>query len=168
MTWEVTYRSDPRARAVADRHYNRQSVGAVNFAPPGRALVLLTPDADALWVTSWPYPEYVLHEWRGAWINSAFRNEAPDRHLSSDLILEAVAVTRARWADVPALGMVTFIDTRKVRRKRDPGRCYRRAGFVPVGHTKSGLLALQLPPDAMPPAHPAPPGLQLALTEEAA
>jgi hypothetical protein len=47
---------------------------------------------------------------------------------------------------------VTFVDTSKVRRKRDPGRCYRRAGFIPAGFTEGGLVALQLMPDAMPSA----------------
>ncbi len=40
--------------------------------------------------------------------------------------------------------MVTFIDPSKVRHKRDPGRCFRRAGFVRDGETKGGLLALRL------------------------
>jgi hypothetical protein len=40
----------------------------------------------------------------------------------------------------------------KTRRKRDPGRCFRRAGFEPCGETKGGLVALQLLPDAMPDA----------------
>jgi hypothetical protein len=46
--------------------------------------------------------------------------------------------------------MVTFVDAGKVRRKRDPGRCYLRAGFVRVGKTKGGLEALQLLPNRMP------------------
>jgi hypothetical protein len=81
---------------------------------------------------------------------SAFRNEGVA--LSSTLILEAVAVTRWRWPNVPALGMVTFVNRDKVRPKRDPGFCFLRAGFVNVGETKGGLVALQLPPDAWPQA----------------
>lgn len=65
--------------------------------------------------------------------------------------MEAVAATRARWPDVPALGMVTFVDRRKVREKRNPGYCYLRAGFIPVGETKGGLVVLQMLPNAMPP-----------------
>lgn len=154
-TWTLSWRADPHARAIADRHYNRQSPGADQFVPPGRCLVLTTP--TALWVTSWPLPAYVRHAWPGAWVCSAFRNEGPD--LSSALIVAAVAATRWRWPDPPALGMVTFVDPSKTRRKRDPGRCFRRAGFRPVGHTAGGLLALQLLPDAMP-APAAPTGSQ--------
>lgn len=146
--WRLSWRADPFARAIADRHYNRQKVGAPQFVPPGRCLVLVTHADSALWVTSWPLAEYVMHAWAGAWLCSAFRNEG--NHLSSDLITAAVAATRWRWPDVPDLGMVTFVDRSKVRQKRDPGYCYLMAGFEPVGHTAGGLVALQLLPDAMP------------------
>jgi hypothetical protein len=151
--WEVSYRADRAVVPLADRHYNRQSIGADQFVPPGSCLVLRarTPEntIGAFWVTSWPIADYVQHEWAGAWINSAFRNERRDLWLSSGLITAAVAATRCKW-DPPPLGMVTFIDTDKTRRKRDPGRCYRRAGFKPVGYTKGGLVALQMLPEDMP------------------
>ena len=85
---------------------------------------------------------------------SAFRNERPDLYLSSDLIREAVAATRWKWPDVPPLGMITFVDSSKTRRKRDPGRCYRKAGFHPATptHTEGGLVALQLDGADMPAA----------------
>lgn len=154
MRWQTSWRADPRGAALADRHYSRQTIGAAQFVPPGRCLVLVTSAADALWVTSWPLPEYVKHEWAGAWICSIFRNES--EHLSSELITEAVAATRARWPEVPDLGMVTFVDEGKIRRKRDPGRCFRRAGFVVIGRTVDlGLLALGLSSDRMPVASPA-------------
>ena len=41
--------------------------------------------------------------------------------------------------------------TLKVKRKRDWGRCYRKAGFKEVGKTKGGLIVLQLLPEEMPP-----------------
>ncbi len=90
------------------------------------------------------------HRWAGAWICSLFRNESPA--LSSELIREAVAITRHVWGNPPPLGMITFVDTSKVRKKRDFGRCYRRAGWRVCGRTKGGLLALRLAPDDMPPA----------------
>jgi hypothetical protein len=110
---------------------------------------LRTPNLDAFWITSWPFAEYVKHAWAGAWVCSAFRNEG--KTLSSDLIRDAVAATRNYYPETPELGMVTFVDTEKTRRKRDPGRCYRKAGFQYVGETKGGLVALQLLPDQMPP-----------------
>jgi hypothetical protein len=148
VNWQLSYRADPFGAAIADRHYNRQAIGAPQFVPPGRCVVLRAE--GALWVTSWPIADYVQHEWAGAWINSCFRNERRDLYLSSDLIREAIAATLAQWGEPPALGMVTFVDASKVRRKRDPGRCYRRAGFRHVGFTKGGLWAFQLLPEEMP------------------
>ena len=166
MKWTLSDRADVRALPIADRHYNRQKLGTPQFVPPGRCLVMLTEDAKALWVTSWPFAEYTKHAWAGAWMNSCFRNEAPSLYLSSELIREAVAATRAQWGEPPSLGMVTFVDESKTRRKRDPGRCYRKAGFRVAGRTKGGLLALQLEPQDFPEAQ-APLGAQLSLEASA-
>jgi hypothetical protein len=151
--WRMSYRADPRALPLADRHYNRQKVGSPQFVPPGRCLVLLTDAADALWVTSWPLAEYVQHAWAGAMVNSLFRRE--DGPLASDLIVAATAATRAYWPDLPALGIVSFVDASKTLRKRDPGRCYRRAGWTHVGFTASGLWTFQLRPEDFPEPVPA-------------
>lgn len=153
MRWRLSHRFDPAAAVLADRHYNRRKIGSPQFVPPGRCLVLLSECQQALWVTSWPFAEYVKHAWAGAWMNSLFRNEGAG--LSSDLIREAVAATLAHYGNPPELGMMTFVDAAKTHRKRDPGRCYRKAGFRHVGQTKGGLVALQLTPDAMPEARAA-------------
>jgi len=147
QVWQESWRADPVARRLADRHYNRQSVGAKQFVPPGRCVVLRAGVAAA-WITSWPFAEFVRHQWAGAWVNSLFRNES--EHLSSGMITLAVAATLAVWPEPPPLGIVSFVDSTKVRRKRDPGRCYRKAGWQHVGYTKGGLLAFQQLPDAMP------------------
>lgn len=148
--WHLSNRADDRARPLADRHYNRQKVGAKQFAPPGSCVVFLTESADALWITSWPKGEYVQHAWPGAWINSCFRNENPEAYLSSELIREAVAATCAFYGKAPKQGMVTFVDADKTNHKRDPGRCYLKAGFKEVGETQAGLVVLQLAPRDMP------------------
>jgi hypothetical protein len=153
MRWFLSNRADPMALPIADRHYNRQKPGTPQFVPPGRCVVLLTKDADALWVTSWPFAQYVKHAWAGAWVCSCFRNESQE--LSSELINEAVSATRSIWTDIPELGMVTFVNPKKVKRKRDFGRRYRKAGWKECGMTKGGLIALQLMPEDMPPPQPA-------------
>lgn len=146
--WHLSYRADPVSCALADRHYSRQKPGSPQFVPPGRCLVLRTQPGDAVWVTSWPFAQYVKHQWAGAWVCSFFRNESA--LLSSTLIVQAVAATIALWAP-PALGIVTFIDTRHVRKKRDWGRCYRRAGWTALPtRTKGGLVVLQCLPVDMP------------------
>jgi hypothetical protein len=152
MRWALSFRADPAARELADRHYNRQRIGSPQFVPPGRCVVLLTTCRRAVWVTSWPFAEYVRHAWAGAWVNSLFRNEGAG--LSSELILEAIAATRAVWPDPPELGLVTFVDAEKVA-SRNPGYCYRCAGFSRAGKTKAGLVAYQLRPGEMPAAAPA-------------
>lgn len=157
LYWHKSHRADRRALPIADRHYNRQKPGTPQFVPPGRCLVLLSEDARAVWVTSWPFAQWVKHAWAGAWINSLFRNES-DR-LSSTLILEAIAATRYYWPDVPELGLITFVDASKIQ-STNPGYCYLCARFQRVGHTKGGLVALQMLPDAMPEPEP-PIGIQL-------
>jgi hypothetical protein len=145
--WVPSFRADPRGALIADRHYNRQAIGSPQFVPPGRCVVFRHAD-DALWVSSWPIAEYVKHEWAGAWVNSTFRHESDRR--ASEIIREAIAHTLDVWPDPPPLGMVTMIDPKKVRHKRDPGRCYLRAGFHHAGWTKGGLRVLQMDPPDMP------------------
>lgn len=179
MKWERSWRADPRGRELADRHYNRRAIGAVDFVPPGQCVVLLTPRADALWVTSWQLPQYTTHAWPGAWNNSTFRNESTLQ--ASALILEAIAATRYVFGDPPAAGLVSFVDPCEVpavRRRRHRcavgclekvviGYCFEMAGFTHVGFTKDrSLWVWHLPPDRMPRAEA--PGGQLtmeALTE---
>lgn len=163
--WHISHRADPLACDVADRHYTRQKPGSSQFVPPGRCLVLRTHDYGALWVTSWPFAEYVKHEWAGAWVCSLFRNESRE-FLSSKLIHAAVAATRWYYGEPPDLGMITFVNKREVRGKKHFGACYRHARFEEVGYTKGGTLALQLTPDKMPPAT-APVGSQQLLFQAA-
>jgi len=157
MMWTISHRADQRAREVADRHYNRQKIGSLQFVPPGRCHVLYGENEQgrAFWVTSWPFAEYVKHAWAGAWVCSAFRNEGFGE--ASELIRQAVASTRFKYPDVPELGMITFIDRSKVRPIKRWGKdvwgyTFMKAGFKEVGKTKAGLLAFQLLPIDMPEA----------------
>src|SRR5690348_7652151 len=115
--WRRSWRADPSAAALADRHYSRKKPGHPQFTPPGRVLVLRSADRTAVWATLWPLAEYVLHDWAGAWMNTLFRKEGPG--LASDMIRHAVAHTRTEWPAVPPRGMVTLVDATKVRHKRD-------------------------------------------------
>ena len=156
MMWHLSHRGDQYACRIADRHYNRQSIGSSQCAPPGRCMVL-TAD-KALWITSWPFAEWVKHDWAGARMCSSFRNESEAK--ASKMVRQAVAATRAFFGDPPPLGMVTFVDPDEVRAKANPGHCFIIAGFRPVGFTKGGLLALRLLPAKMPEPQ-APLGLQM-------
>ena len=159
MTWTVTHRFHQPSRLIGDRHYNRQKPGTPQFVPPGRCLVLLENSAQALWVTSWPFAEYVKHAWPGAWVNSLFRREGGIE--ASEMILQAIAHTLHQWPQPPELGMVSFVDPKKVKptmRRGKPiyGYCYLKAGFKHVGYTKGGLWTWQMLPHEMPAAAPAP------------
>jgi hypothetical protein len=73
---------------------------------------------------------------------AVFRNEGSSEGRSSDLIRAAVQIARERWGHER---LYTYVNPGKVRRKRDPGRCFLRAGFRRCGVTKSGLLILEIP-----------------------
>lgn len=163
LIWQISHRADQKARVIADRHYNRQKVGSPQFVPPGRCFVL--KQKRAVWVTSWPFEQYVKHDWGGAWVNSLFRRQG-GRQIASEMIRDAVAATRWKWPEVPALGMISFVDENKVRKKAQPGRCYIEAGFKYVGRTKGGLLAFQMLPEDMPEAQP-PLGEEMNFKEQA-
>lgn len=158
MNWKLSHRADPIAVAIADRHYNRQKIGTPQFVPPGRCFVLTHREGTALWVTSWPFAEWVKHAWPGAWVNSCFRRESGP--VASDMIREALQATLWYWPESPSImcpycripvALVTFIDTEKTHHKRDPGRCYIRAGFTRcVGLTKGGLVVVHIAPSDLP------------------
>lgn len=152
MTWLLSHRADADALPLADRHYSRQKPGTSQFVAPGRCIVLKNADASAVWVTSWPFAEYVKHEWAGAWVNSFFRKECAGN--ASDYIRAAVAATRSLWKP-PELGCITFVDPKHippVYRRGNPiyGYSYLKAGFQHVGYTKAGAWAWQLLPHEMP------------------
>ena len=121
---------------------------------------MVTPAADALWITSWPLGQYVKHRWPGAWVCSAFRRE-PGAPRASDLIRDALAATRWWFGDPPALGLVTFVDPDEIR-STNPGYCFLMAGFERDGETVGGLPALRMRREMIPEPI-APIGAQLQL-----
>lgn len=164
MIWRIGHRFSPGVAALADRHYSRQTVGARQCLPPGRAIVLLAGDPPwAVWATL--FREFVLHEWPGTLENPLFRVErapASPRPRASDMILEALSVTRYLWGAPPMAGIITFVALSRVA-SEVPGYCYRRAGWRRIGFTrKRGHLVLHLPPDRWPQPRP-PLGEQLSL-----
>lgn len=152
MIWRLSHRCSPVAAAIYDRHYSRRpsSVGFQNVVGPYRHLVFVAE--SALWVVTDQRPEFCKHAWKGAWYCAVFRNESAER--SSALVLQAVAATVAAWGPLPLAGIVTHVDGGAVRKKRDPGRCFLRAGWRRVGETRSGLHVLRLSPCPQPePVH---------------
>ena len=111
-----------------------------------------TSTGQAVWVTSWPFGEYVRHAWPGAWVCSAFRNEGAG--VASEMIRDALACTVATFG-LAAPGMVTFINRKKVRPTKVRGVdvwgwTFLRAGFRVCGETAGGLMALWIDAADMP------------------
>jgi hypothetical protein len=159
--WHQVSGSDPRVLALVDGwhpaaagapHYSRQNPGSLWFTGPGESVAFVTTDGLAVWscvyhrVGTYSHDDGRDAEMR--WRCNVFRRlEGAAR--ASDLIRAAVAATKvawiARYGRVPPLPLTTEVDPGRVRRKRDPGRCFLRAGWTVVGTTKSGLLVLQEP-----------------------
>lgn len=132
--WHRVRRCHPEARSLADRHYSRQTIGAVEFMPPGRTLVLLTECGRAVWGAIENLDPAGATRWRC----SIFRNEGAG--LSSALVVEATEITFDHWRarGLPRSRLSTEIDATLVRTKRDPGRCFLRAGWTMRGWTAGG------------------------------
>jgi hypothetical protein len=122
--------------SIFKRHYSakRKPGMQAQFVGPGESIVLLTPDARALFV--WRKERFRLDGQIGV-NNAVFRNEGSEAGRASDLIKAAVLEAWQRW---PGERLFTFVDASKVRHKRDPGRCFLRAGFKACGVTPKGLL----------------------------
>lgn len=138
--WQQIRDGDSTARRMYERHYSsrryRDGRRPRKFVGPGEYIALSTSDRHAL---------LVWRRFRDAsgqhGVNCAvFRNEAPELYQSSELILGAELIAWRRW---PMARLYTYVNPRRVRRKRDPGRCFRRAGWRVCGETKSGLLILE-------------------------
>ena len=124
--WQVRNHFDHAAVALADRHYSRRTPGSPQMAPPGRKLVLVTADEQAVWCTHWPFAHLAL-DGLDAWRCSIFRNESDRR--SSELITEAMELTARLWTDRPKDGWVTWVDKTKIA-SAHPGYCFKQAGWT--------------------------------------
>jgi hypothetical protein len=132
--WRPIIDGDSTARALADRHYSRKTVGAPLFVGPGKKLVLLGADGKALFV--WRQSIYRLDGQKGVEC-TIFRNEGP--RLSSELICEAMEVAWQVW---PGARLFTYVDASKIRSK-NPGCCFKKAGWRRCGKSKGGLVVLE-------------------------
>ena len=142
--WRRATKFDARGAALADRHYSRRTIGSPQFMPPGRTLVLITPEGNAVWGTHWP-DAALTHDGLDCWRCSIFRNEGP--LLSSTLILEAMQRTADTWPGRPRDGWLTFVARNKVR-STNPGYCFLMAGWwrdTEWTHPKLSRLRADIP-----------------------
>lgn len=147
-TWVPMRDGDPSVMAIAGRHYtNRIGKAIRQCVGPGEKMVLMTPDGRALF--AWRKFKSDAGE---EGVNCAiFRNEG--RAQASDLIHEADSLDWNRWRGER---LYTYVNDRKVEHKRQPRRCFLKAGWhyvrasngKPKRTKKRGLLVLECLPEA--------------------
>lgn len=165
--WLPVRDGDPSGWALFRRHYTyRRSRDQMSlfwqrnrnyglFVGPGEKVVLITPCGRALFA----WRKFISMDNQEGVNCSVFRNEGAG--LSSELIRAADDIAWARW---PGTRLYTYVDPGKTRRKRDPGRCFLRAGWRYCGESKGGLRILECRPEwitlsrASEPAHEVPAG----------
>lgn len=137
--WIPIRDGNPTGMSIFMRHYTARDRRKVfQFVGPGEKLVLITQDARALFV----WRKFISDAGETGVNCAVFRNEGAG--LSSDLIRAADSVAAQRW---PNERLYTYVDPSRVRHKRDPGRCFLKAGYRRCGTTKSGKLVFEKLPD---------------------
>ena len=143
--WFLTKDGDRTILELYERHYScrQYADGRARklFCGPGEKVVLRTDSGDAGFIWRKFIDDCIDQRTgeRQSGINcSFFRNESGI--LSSELIRQADAIADCLWPDCRHY---TTVSAEKTRRKRDPGRCFRKAGWVPAGTTKGGLIVLE-------------------------
>lgn len=135
--WCEVRDGDDTARTIFDGHYSRRHYRdgrrPALFVGPGEKMVLVTAEADALFI----WRKFLSDDGQRGINCAAFRNES--RFLSSDLIREAMRLAWERW---PEARLYTYVNPRKVR-SSNPGYCFLMAGWRKCGVSKGGLIILE-------------------------
>lgn len=134
--WTFSRDGDETAMALWHRHYSYRPYADGRqpklFCGPGEKTVLLSSDELALFV----WRKFKCGDGQQGINCAVFRNEGPI--LSSVLILEAEAVASACW---PGERLFTYVNPRAIRSK-NPGACFKLAGWKAVGVTKWNRLVI--------------------------
>lgn len=132
--WRECMDGDDGVREIYDRHYSRYHYADGRkpklFVGPGQKLVLITENADAIWV----WRKFIDASGQRGVNCSVFRNEGPV--LSSLLILDAENIAWLKW---PGERLYTYVNPRGIK-STNPGACYKHAGWTQCGVTKVNKL----------------------------
>ena len=135
--WWVTKDGDLDCLELYERHYScyHYADGRKRklFIGPGEKLVLRTDAGDAMFA----WRKFIDDSGQQGVNCAVFRNESSYR--SSDLIRQADAIADCIW---PGCRHYTFVKAEAVK-SRNPGFCFKAAGWELCGKTKSGLLILE-------------------------
>jgi len=136
-TWIPIRDGNPTLLSIFKRHYTaRERRKIEQCIGPGEKMALLTPDARA----AFAWRKFKSDNNQSGVNCAVFRNEGSSAGRASELIQAAKILAWERW---PGERLYTYVDPSKVRHKRDPGRCFIRAGFRQCGITKSGKLIFE-------------------------
>jgi len=103
---------------------------------PANTLCLTNVDRTIVFVWQNPNPEY-RRDGQVGYNCSLFRNE--DTRLSSEIILEAEQIVNELWGKAR---LYTYVDANQVA-SRNPGYCFKKAGWHHIGKSKSGKLLFE-------------------------
>lgn len=138
--WWTTKDADAVCREMYERHYSggkslkcRIRRNTKKFIGPGEYICLRTWEGDAFFV----WRRFIDGSGQQGVNCAIFRNESG--HRSSDLIRQADAVADFCW---PGVRHYTYVNARRIRSK-NPGCCFKAAGWRTCGQTKGGLVILE-------------------------
>jgi hypothetical protein len=136
-TWLHVRDANPTALNLFHRHYSYKprtdGRRPLQFVGPGEKMVLLTENADALFV----WRKFISDNGQRGVNCAVFRNESSSR--ASDLVKEAMAAAWERW---PGERLYTYVNRAKIRPTRQPGRCFIKAGWRQCGITARNKLVI--------------------------
>src|ERR1035441_1481986 len=108
--WMPVRDANPTGLEIFHRHYSYKPYAdgrkPLHFVGPGEKMVLLTPDARALFV----WRKFICGDGQQGVNCAVFRNEGAG--VASDLIREADAEAWGRW---PGARLYTYVNPRKVK-----------------------------------------------------
>ncbi len=175
--WQLSSSSDRRALDVVDGsginaghgpHYSRRTPGSKTFTGVGQEIVLVTKCGRAVWACVRQKTPMAVGSGRSrhrkddaskatdtaaryVWRNMIFRNLGAG--LSSDLIRAALDMTYVEWmqryGELPSERLRTEIDLKAVK-SRNPGYCYKCAGWGDAVKKRGKLFLYAPPPIATP------------------
>jgi hypothetical protein len=135
--WIRVKDGNPYALNLYERHYSCRKYADGRerklFCGPGEKLVLITKENNALFV----WRKFIDDSGQRGVNCAVFRNES--NILSSILIFEAMQIASERWKNAR---FYTYVNPKKIISK-NPGYCFKAAGWKFYGQTKGGLHILE-------------------------
>lgn len=132
--WHQVKDGNDQARDLFDRHYSRYFYKDGRkpklFVGPGIKIVLLTKNADALFV----WKKFKSRDSQEGINCAIFRNEG--KILSSELLKEAEEIAINKFGHCRAY---TYINAKKIK-SENPGYCFKVNGWRKIGTTKINKL----------------------------